>query len=436
MGIGLRKRGQQRSGGAVIAEMLAAEGVRHVFGIIDGSYFGLYSALEPAGIRLIGPRHEASAAHMAGAYARLTGGLGVCMASNGPGVANMLTGIAVEHTEGNRVLVITSCRRTGACSPDRGGTFQCFPHTAVTGPITRWAATVPSAERLPEMVRKALRAAWAGRPGVVHLDVPEDILNGTHAFPSERGWAPERYRALEGPQPSPAQLDRALAMLLEAERPMLHVGAGVVHARAFEPLARVAEALQLPVTTSWPGRSAYPETSPLSVPLTHIETHRTVRNEADCVLTLGSRLAETDWWGKPPYWRDPAEQRMIQVDIEPSSIGLHKPVDLGIVADVGAFLHALAERLEHSPPEIDLAARRDWLESIARARAKERARLERLRRQRADGVHSARLVALTRELTARDAIVVLDGGNTAVWGQFFYELREPNTLLTTWKMGM
>ena len=101
----------ETSGGEVLARMLQAEGVEKVFGIIDGTYFGFYSSLHRLGIEIVTPRHETSAAHMAGAYARLTGRLGVCMASNGPGVANLLPGLAVENAEGNRVLAITSCRR-------------------------------------------------------------------------------------------------------------------------------------------------------------------------------------------------------------------------------------------------------------------------------------------------------------------------------------
>ena len=101
---------------------LAKEGVENVFGIIDGTYFGFYSNLKKYGINLISPRHETSAAHMAGAFARVTNRLGVCMASNGPGVANILPGLVVEEAEGNRVLCITSARRTGIMYPDRGGT--------------------------------------------------------------------------------------------------------------------------------------------------------------------------------------------------------------------------------------------------------------------------------------------------------------------------
>ena len=131
MAIALLKRDTRLKGGEVLSRMLAAEGVDTVFGIIDGTYFGLYSTFEPTGIRLLTPRHETSAAHMAGAYARTTGKLGVCMASNGPGVANILPGVAVENAEGNRVLLITSSRREGRwrprweCTPPHASTHSC-----------------------------------------------------------------------------------------------------------------------------------------------------------------------------------------------------------------------------------------------------------------------------------------------------------------------
>lgn len=152
------------TGGEVLARMLQIEGVKNVFGIIDGTYFGFYSKLEPHGIELITPRHETSAAHMAGAYARSTGKLGVCMASNGPGVANILPGLVVEEAEGNRVLVITSSRRTGIMYPDRVGTYQCFNQSGVISQMAKWSEAVPSFERIPEMMRRALRKCYEAGP--------------------------------------------------------------------------------------------------------------------------------------------------------------------------------------------------------------------------------------------------------------------------------
>ncbi|MFZ0493344.1 MAG: thiamine pyrophosphate-binding protein, partial [Acidimicrobiia bacterium] len=126
------------TGGGLIVDILAAEGVEKVFGLPDGTYLGLLNAFEARGIDLVTPRHETTALHMAGAYARLTGRLGVAIASNGPGVANALPGVVVEEAEGNRVLLITSSRRTGITAPDRGGAYQYFDQVATIGPAVKW----------------------------------------------------------------------------------------------------------------------------------------------------------------------------------------------------------------------------------------------------------------------------------------------------------
>ncbi|MFW5933988.1 MAG: thiamine pyrophosphate-binding protein, partial [Actinomycetota bacterium] len=288
------------TGGAIIARMLAAEGVERLFGIIDGTYYGLYSSLADAGIELISPRHESTAAHMAGAYARTTGRLGVVMASNGPGVANVLPGVAVEQAEGNRVLLITSSRRVGIGDPDRGGTYQYFPQAATTASMCKWAEHVPSADRIPELLRHALRAVWSGRPGVVHLDVPEDLINGEHEPDAQALWSPPTYRSLVPIPPDPGQLAEVVAWLAAAQRPLIHAGSGVVHAQAEGELAELAALLEAPVTTSWAARSVLAEDDTHAVPMVHVDLVDRVRNEADAILVLGSRLGETDWWGKAP----------------------------------------------------------------------------------------------------------------------------------------
>jgi acetolactate synthase-1/2/3 large subunit len=163
------------TGGEIIVRMLRDEGVEKIFGIIDGTYFGLYSNCSRYGIQLVTPRHEATAAHMAGAYARMTGRLGVCIASSGPGVANVLAGVPVENAEGNRVLLITSGRRTGITYPDRGGAYQYFNQVGAIKPMAKWSGCAASFARIPELMRRALRLSYKGRPGVVHLDVPENI---------------------------------------------------------------------------------------------------------------------------------------------------------------------------------------------------------------------------------------------------------------------
>jgi len=423
------------SGGEVIARMLQAEGVDKVFGIIDGTYFGFYASLRNLGIDIITPRHETSAAHMAGAYARLTGRLGVCMASNGPGVANILPGIAVEQAEGNRVFVVTSSRRTGISYPDRGGSYQYFDQVGVIGKMSKWSHAVPAFERIPEMMRMALRHAFEGRPGVVHIDVPENIMNGKFKAGPPL-WEPREYRRSAPLQPAPADVEGAAELLSAAEAPMIHAGSGVIHAGAYEELRRVAELLHAPVTTSWAARGVLPETSALAIPMIHVKLNHTVRNDADVVLVLGSRLGETDWWGKAPYWRHPSEQKMIQVDIDGTMLGANKPAELAILADVKVFLVQLHEALSKRQSAMRLDARKARVAKYAETRRKERIELDARLQDLAVPMNSAHVASVCRKLFADDAVLVADGGNATIWAQFYHEIRVPNTVLSTFKFGM
>ena len=335
-----------QTGGNLVAQMLKAEGVDTVFGIIDGSYVGLNAALGQHGIRLITPRHETSAAHMAGAYARLTGKLGVCIASNGPGAANILPGVAVENGEGNRVLVITSWRRHGIVNPDRGGTFQYFNQIASIKPMAKWSGAAEEFDRIPEIMRRAFRVSHEGRPGVVHVSFPEDLINGSFDDKLPPLTPPAQYRTTDPIQPSAAHVRQAADMLERAHLPMIQAGSGVLHSGASEELTAIADILQAPVTTSWGGRPSMDERHPSVVPLMHSEMVNKIRNESDVVLALGTRFGETDWWGKPPYWARPEHQDVIQVDCDAQNIGMNKPIKLGVLADVKAFLIALRSELE------------------------------------------------------------------------------------------
>ncbi len=425
------------TGGEVLARMLVAEGVDKVFGIIDGTYFGFYSALHRLGIEIVTPRHETSAAHMAGAYARLTGRLGVCMASNGPGVANLLPGLVVEQAEGNRVLAITSARRPGIMYPDRGGAYQCFDQSGVIGRIAKWSAAASAFERVPELMRKALRKSFEGRPGVVHLDVPENIMNGK--FKTKAGFlAPHQYRRATLAAPTSAEISRAADLLTAADQPMIHAGSGVIHAGAFDALRRLAELLQAPVTTSWAARGVLPETSPLAAPMPHVKLNHRIRNEADAALIVGSRVGETDWWGKPPYWRAPSEQKTIQIDIDEDMIGLNKPVDLALVGDAKATLGLIADEIERrgAADSTRMERRRARIADYGRAMQDDRAGWDKALADFTTPMNPAHIGAVCRDVFPEDSVLVADGGNATIWAMFYHRALKPNTILSTFKFGM
>jgi acetolactate synthase-1/2/3 large subunit len=421
------------TGGSIMADMLKAEGVNTIFGIIDGTYTQFFWNCVHGGMRLITPRHESIAAHMAGAYARLTGGLGVCMASNGPGVANMLPGVAVEQGEGNRVLLITSSRRMGISYPDRGGAYQCFDQVGVIRPMAKWSETAQSAGRIPELMRQALRKCWEGRPGVVHLDVPENVING-EAKPMGIQ-KPAQYRPTEPMIARADQVEAAAQMLTQAKLPIIHCGSGVIHAAAYDELARLAEVLHAPVTTAWSARGVLPETSPLAWPMVHIKAVNSLRNQADLVLVLGSELGETDWWGKAPYWATPDVQKLIQVDIDAQRLGRNRPADLIVLADVKEFLNQLLERVQGRTGEMPLDARRAKVASLTKERDEDRAKLDEKLSDNSEPMVTAHVAKVCREVFDDDAVIVFDGGNTAVWANFYHEMRVPNTQLGTHHFG-
>ncbi|MCF8198751.1 MAG: thiamine pyrophosphate-binding protein [Sulfuritalea sp.] len=423
------------SGGEVIARMLQKEGVEKVFGIIDGTYFGFYSALHRLGIEIVTPRHETCAAHMAGTYARLTGKLGVCMASNGPGVANILPGLVVEQADGNRVLVITSARRPTIMYPDRGGSYQCFDQSGVIGKIGKWSAAVSSFDRVPELMRKALRKSYEGRPGVVHVDVPETIMNGKFKA-AVAFWEPHQYRNTVSPAPSSAQVAEAAQMLIDAAAPMIHAGSGIIHANAYEALRRVVELLHAPLTTSWAARGLMTEDSPLAITMPHVKLNHKVRNDADVVLLIGTRVGETDWWGKPPYWRHPSEQKCIQVDLDGDMIGLNKPADVAILADAKCFLEMLGDELERRKGEIKLETRQARVTGYARTMKEERAGWDKALSDMATPMHPAHIGAVCGEVFPKDTVLVADGGNATIWAMFYHHVTVPNTVISTFKFGM
>jgi acetolactate synthase-1/2/3 large subunit len=423
------------TGGDLVARMLVAEGVEVVFGIIDGSYYGLTSALDAHGIKLVSPRHETTAAHMAGAYARTTGRLGVCIASNGPGAANILPGIAVENGEGNQVLVITSWRRSPIVGPDRGGTYQYFDQVGVARPMTKWSGSVSSFERTGEVMRRAFRVSHQGRPGVVHVAIPEDILNGSHTDEVDVR-SPERYRRTKPLAPSTGDIDAALELLRGARAPLIQAGSGVVHARAGGLVAELSERLAAPITTSWGGRPAIDARLPAMMPMLP-PLIDDVRRGADVVLALGARFGETDWWGKQPYWGDPATQKLIQVDIDEQILGLNKPVDVPVVADVGVFVEALLEALPVHDGQSHLEERAELLAGYTATRDEIRDFLAAVPTPLdAEPMHTANIPLVCRDFFADDAIAVIDGGNTAVWANLYHENRVPGATISTFKFGM
>jgi len=381
------------------------------------------------------PRHESDGVHMAGAYARVSGKLGVCIASNGPGVANVLSGVALEHMEGNRILLITSTRREGISYPDRGGTFQYFPQVEATRPITKWNCNVTSHTRIAEAVQTALRESRIGRPGVVHIDIPENIMSTDYDLNPAWFRPPFSYQTPDPMPAVPQQVEKAAQFLADARMPMIHAGGGIVHAQAFQELQELASLLAAPITTSWSARSAVDERSVEAFPFIYKDVVTRIRNDADVVLVLGSKLGETDGWGAPPHWAPASSRKLIQVDIDSEILGSNTETDLAIQADVKGFLTELIETLQKTKGINDLDGRRKKMEKYQKACGAIRKKLDQQLNDKDTPLNPAQVPAICREIFDDDAILVIDGGRTTAWSHYFHEVRVPNTLLESPEMG-
>ena len=422
-------------GGEIISRMLAAESVDTVFGIPDRSLSALCASLEANGIKLISPTHETNAVHMAGAYARITGKLGVCIAGKGVGVANALSGIAVDNAEGHRVLLISSASDESNSGSNPKGAYRYLPQLDATRPITKWNGTIPSVEKISDVMCKAFRLSHTGKPGVVHVDVPEKIMNMD--CPYDPAWIrdPATYRSLDPMAPLPELVEEAAHMLVKAKFPLIHAGTAIIHAQAHEELMELATLLEAPVSTSWGARSAMDERKQQSIPMIYLSTTHELRNKADVVLALGSRIGETDWWGKPPYWAPPSRQKLIQVDLDAAVFGFNKPVNLAVLADVKVFMKQLIQSLAKRKTDMNLEDRRKKTNEIRKSCKARRNQLDKHLMDGSIPMASAHVPHICQQVFDDDAIVVIDGGNTSIWGLFFHQVRTPNTIVGTPKMG-
>lgn len=419
--------------GELLVRCLALEGIDFMCGIVDGAHIPFVRHTAAHGIRYVNARHEEAATHIAEAYTRGTHRPAVVIGNPGPGGANMLAGLTSAFGEGHPVVAIACTRRAATTQPDRGGAWQATDLVSMARPVTSYAELITRPERVPEMVRAAVRAATTGRPTPAFLAIPDEMLREEVDPASLRLTPAERNRVLDVGPGDPTAIERAAEWLSEAERPYVFAGKGVLWSGASRELVALAEHLRAGMGTSLGARGVIPEDHPDYVHLFDMATSRAVRTDADVVLVVGARLGEYDGWGMPPAWGDPGTQRTIQIDCDPHSIGLNRPVDLPIVADARRALDALLEgvRARGAPrtERLDVeryAALHD--ETVAGA-------ARHVLAEAATGLNPGQMVMAVREAFPRDAVTVVDGGNTTLWSVALNPIFEPDCFLYSVKMG-
>ncbi len=425
------------TGGELLLKCLHAEGVRHIHAITDGTYMMVVEALERLGerldMRLIVPRHEAAAAHACDAYTRVSGRPAVAMACAGPGAANLLAGMMCAEAEGSPVVAITTTRRSDIADAylQQGG-MQVSRHLEIFKPAVKWNGKVEHWQRIPDMVRHAFRVAMSGRPGPTHILVPEDIIAQRGDEDDVAILPPDQYRLTTRVPADPEAIQRAARMLAAADLVNIHCGNGAERSGSADEVRRLAEYLGCPVTHTIRARGIIPDDHPLCFHPTCM-SRIAANGQSDVVLAVGTRLGELNMWGRPPMFGEPDRQRLIQIDTEPTHIGLNRPTDVALIGDartvLGQLLGAVRQLTEKREPHAKVAEFRALQDQFDQELA---AALEDTTRR---PMLTGQILKTCNDFFNDDAIFVMDGGNTTLWDIHYHVARRPRSVIYSMNYG-
>jgi len=416
------------TGGRAVVDLLKAEQVRYIFGIVGATFLDVLDALyDDRSVEYINVRHEQAAAFMADGLGRVTDSPGVCLVTSGPGATNLLTGVAAAYVAHSPVVVLV-----GGVSLDHSqkDAFQEFDLLRMFRPVTKLALQINRVERIPDLLRAALRAAMTGRRGPVFVEIPRDVLNDE--MPSPAMLAPEHYRVVHPQPPHPDAIREAARRLREAQRPLLLVGGGTTWAGANDLVVRLSEQYSIPMITAYGRNDAVPNAHPLYIgPLGRAGAPEAAAacKRADLVLALGSRLGQFTTHFDHRYLLP--ETAIVQIDVESRDIGRYYPVAVGIQADAREACQALLDALgrDGCPPRLE------WRQETEALRGQREARLAKEAGLDAKPIKPQRVYAELRRVLPAGTIVALDAGAAPAYGYDRLRFDRPRTLLTPLDLG-
>ena len=393
------------------------EGVEVIFGYPGGQVIPIYDALYDSKIRNILVRHEQGAGHAADGYARSTGRVGVCLATSGPGATNLVTGIANAYMDSVPMVAITGQVPTSLIGCD---SFQEADITGITLPITKHNYLVRELEDLPRIVKEAFHIARTGRPGPVLIDLPKDLstLKENPEYPDTidlPGYKPNYIG-------NARQVKDATEALQNAKRPLLYVGGGAVTAGADQELMKLAELLDVPVTTTLMGMSAFPSDHRLNLGM--LGMHGTAAanfavSECDLLFAIGARFDDRVT-GKIETFAPQAQ--IVHIDIDPAEIGKNVRCNIPIVGDVKLVLEMLLERCTE-------ARNPEWLKRISGWQKEYPLQYD------PKGLKPQMVIEEISKITKGEAIICTEVGQHQMWAAHYYKFTRPRSFVTSGGLG-
>lgn len=420
--------GVKLKGAEIVVEELKHEGVEVAFGIPGGVLLDLYDVLyQDDAIRHILMRHEQCAAHAADGYARVSGKPGVCIATSGPGATNLVTGLTNANMDSSPVVALTGQVPTAAIGSNA---FQEASTFTITMPVTKHNFLVTRTEDLPKIIHTAFYIATTGRKGVVLIDLPKDIL----ASRVEVELHPKETFGSYKPKlkPNPVQVKKAAEVLVNAERPLILAGGGVISSNASEELRYLAEILGAPVVTTLMGKGAIPENHPFSLGMAgmhgRIYANRAI-SESDALLAVGTRFSDrlTGW----QLDQFAPEATLIHVDIDAAEINKNIQVDIPIVGDAKLVLQELIKFLEKKR-KTDTGTS-VWVQRIKAMHSACEACIREVQREGTS--LSTMFIKELGRILDDEVIVTTEVGQCQMFAAHYYMTKKPRTFISSGGLG-
>lgn len=403
-------------GSQVIIEVLKEQDVDTIFGIPGGSVIPLYDALYDSDLKHILATHEQMAAHMADGYARVTGKVGVCIATSGPGATNLVTGIANAYMDSVPIVAITGQVATNLIGKD---SFQEVDIAGITMPVTKHNFIVKSPDKLADTLREAFFIAKEGRPGPVLVDIPKDIQTSNVNFIKRKDF----YIEVKKHPVNESDLTKATELINSSKKPVIFAGGGVIWGEASKSLYDFAKENMIPVATSLMGLGCFPEDDELSLGLIGMHGSRyanTAIYKSDLVIAIGTRFSDRvagKAGGLAPY------AKVIHIDIDPAEIGKNIDVDVPIIGEINEVLKLLNNMIKEKEHN-------EWIHELLSIKEKTSFKYK------DDGKLKPQwIIEKVQEMGKDDLIMATEVGQNQMWTAQYFKFKEPRTFVTSGGLG-
>ncbi|MDX2446625.1 MAG: biosynthetic-type acetolactate synthase large subunit [Desulfobacterales bacterium] len=414
------------TGAQILIKVFEEEEVDTIFGFPGGMVIDIYDALEDASIKHVLVRHEQGAVHAADGYARTSGKVGVCLVTSGPGATNTVTGIASAHMDSIPLVVITGQVPTHLIGNDA---FQEVDIVGITRSCTKHNFLLKDVKDLARVVKEAFYLAKSGRPGPVLIDIPKDVSNTKARYQPNQPVKIKSYNPTY--KPNIKQLRKVADLIASAERPVIFAGGGVILSGASQELTTFARTMQIPVTASLMGLGGFPGSDPLWLGMLGMHgTYRANMSTSSCDLLVGIGVRFDDRvTGKTDAFASQA--KIVQIDIDPTSIRKNVPVTIPIVGDCRSTLESLNALVKPLDVSTLKEQRAPWVDQIQTWKDKNT-----LSYKQTDVIKPQYVVEKLYELTRGEAIITTEVGQNQMWAAQYYHFDKPNHFITSGGLGV